>query len=201
MNTIDTLADLSAHYGTPSRAATEKVTAQLTPAYAAFVARSRFCILTTVGPEGTDGSPRGDDGPVVRILDPQTLALPDWKGNDRVDSLRNIVQDGRASLMFLIHGSNNALRINGRAKLTADDALRDGFARGDLRPRTVILFRIEEVYAQCARALMRSGLWTRGPDAEGLPSVGDMLREATGGTFDGTTYDAEWAARAARTMW
>ncbi|MDB6452452.1 pyridoxamine 5'-phosphate oxidase family protein [Falsirhodobacter sp. 20TX0035] len=201
MTPIATLDDLHALYGRPGEAARTKVTDHLTPAYAAFIQRSRFCVLTTVGPEGTDGSPRGDDGPVVRILDERTMAMPDWKGNDRIDSLRNIVRDGRCSLMFLVHGSNNAMRVNATAKLTADDALRASFARGELLPRSVILFRVGEVYSQCARALLRSGLWSRGPDAEGLPTVGDMLREVTGGTFDGQTYDREWAARAARTMW
>lgn len=201
MTPIATLDELHAIYGQPGEAAKAKVLNHLTPAYAAWIGRSRFCVLTTVGPEGTDGSPRGDDGPVVRIMDAQTLALPDWKGNDRIDSLRNIVRDGRVRLMFLIHGSNNAMRVNGTARLTADEGLRASFARGDLLPRTVILIRVAEVYSQCARALLRSGLWSRGPDAEGLPTVGDMLREATDGTFDGDTYDREWAARAARTMW
>lgn len=201
MTPIATLDDLHALYGQPSEAARGKVTDHLTPAYAAFIERSRFCVLTTVGPEGTDGSPRGDDGPVVRLLDAQTLAMPDWKGNDRIDSLRNIVRDGRCSLMFLVHGSNSGMRVNATARLTADEGLRATFARGDLLPRSVILFRVTEVYSQCARALLRSGLWSRGPDADGLPTAGDMLRDATGGRFDGQTYDREWAARAAHTMW
>ncbi len=118
MTWITTLDDLHSHYGTPSAPAVVKVTPHLTPSYRAFLDRSRFCVLTTVGPEGTDGSPRGDQGPVVSVLDPKTLALPDWKGNERIDSLRNIVRDGRVSLMFLVPGSTNALRINGTAKLT-----------------------------------------------------------------------------------
>jgi uncharacterized protein len=109
---ITTLDDLHAHYGQPGEAATVKVTPQLTPAYRAWIDRSRFCVLSTVGEEGTDGSPRGDDGPVATVLDPQTLALPDWSGNNRIDSLRNIVRDGRVSLMFLVPGGNNALRVN-----------------------------------------------------------------------------------------
>lgn len=173
MKRIETLDDLHAIYGTPGTAATAKVTARLTPAYAAFIARSRFCVLTTVGPEGTDGSPRGDDGPVVRILDDETLAMPDWKGNDRIDSLRNIVRDGRCSLMFMIPGSNNAMRVNAEASLTADDALRESFAHRGALPRCVIVFRIREVYSQCARAIMRAGLWSGEDQAQGLPTVGD----------------------------
>jgi uncharacterized protein len=201
MTPITTLDDLHRLYGTPGQASTVKVTPVLTPAYRAWIERARFCVLTTVGPEGTDGSPRGDDGPVVRVLGPATLALPDWKGNERLDSLRNIVRDGRVSLMFLIPGSNTAMRVNGTAIVTADDALRDGFARDGTLPRTVILVTIAEVYSQCARALIRAGLWTGGDQSEGLSSVGDMLREITQGSIDGTAYDRDWPGRAATTMW
>ena len=143
---------------------------------------------------------------MVRILDPQTLALPDWKGNDRIDSLRNIVRDGRVSLIFLITGSNTAIRINGTARLTADEPLRhsfarDGFTRDGALPRTVIVITIAEVYSQCARALIRSALWTGGDQSHGLPSVGAMLREITDGQIDGAAYDADWPGRAAKTMW
>lgn len=201
MDYLTTLDDLHALYGTPSEPARVKVTPRLTPSYAAYLERSRFCILSTVGPEGTDGSPRGDEGPVVTILDSGTLALPDWKGNERIDSLRNIVTDGRVSLIFLIPGSNTAIRVNGSARLTADEALRTRFARKDLLPRTVIVISIAEVYSQCARALLRSALWTGGDQSAGLPTVGDMLRDATEGQFDGAAYDANWKARAATSMW
>lgn len=201
MTWITTLDDLHAHYGQPGEAATVKVTGHLTPAYRAWLDRSRFCILTTVGPEGTDGSPRGDEGPVVTVLDPQTLALPDWHGNNRIDSLRNIVRDGRVSLLFLIPGALNALRVNGTARLTADPDLRGRFARDGKAPRSVIVIRISEVYSQCARALIRSALWTSGDQSAGLPSVGDMLRDITEGRIDGAAYDADWPGRAARTMW
>jgi PPOX class probable FMN-dependent enzyme len=201
MTWITTLDELHAHYGQPGEAATVKVTDRLTPAYRIWIDRSRFCMLSTVGPEGTDGSPRGDEGPVVSVLDGQTLALPDWHGNNRIDSLRNIVRDGRVSLMFLIPGALNALRINGTARLTADDALRSRFLRDGKQPRTVIVVRIAEVYSQCARALIRSALWTSGDQSAGLPTVGDMLREITEGRIDGKAYDAEWPGRAAVTMW
>ncbi len=200
MDWIADLDTLHAHYGTPGQASTVKVTPRLTPAYRAWIARSRFCVLTTVGPEGTDGSPRGDDGPVVAILDDRTLALPDWRGNDRIDSLRNIVRDGRVSLIFLVPGSHNAMRINGTARLTADDTLRARFERDGKRPRTVIVIAITEVYSQCARALIRAALW-QGDQSQGLPTVGDMLREVTEGAIDGAAYDADWPGRAARTMW
>lgn len=201
MDFIKTEEALLALYGEPGEASQVKVAHQLTPTYRAWIERSRFSVLTTVGPEGTDGSPRGDDGPVVLELDAQTLAMPDWRGNQRIDSLRNIVRDGRVSLMFFVAGSNNVVRVNGMAKLTADDGLRARFDRKGLRPATVIVVKIAEVYSQCARALMRARLWVDGDQSDGLPTIGDMLKEMTSGAFDGATYDAEWGDRAAKTMW
>jgi PPOX class probable FMN-dependent enzyme len=201
MTWITTLEDLHARYGTPSTPAVVKVTPHLTPSYRAFLDRSRFCVLSTVGPEGTDGSPRGDQGPVVTVLDPKTLALPDWKGNERIDSLRNILRDGRVSLMFLIPGSTTAIRVNGTARLSADPDLCASFTRDGKNPRTVIVIQVAEVYSQCARALQRSELWTAGDQSPGLPSVGTMLAEASEGTIDGSAYDAERATRAHLGWW
>ncbi len=201
MNFVDSLEALHAHYGTPARPAVAKVTRGLTPAYRAWIERSRFCVLTTVGPEGTDGSPRGDEGPVVTVADDATLLLPDWKGNERIDSLRNIVRDGRVSLLFLIPGSVNAMRVNGTARLTADPDVLSRFERQGRNPRSVIVIAIAEVYSQCSRAVQRSRLWTSGDESAGLPSVGDMLRDATDGDIDGAAYDAERATRVGATMW
>ena len=161
---------------------------------------SRLCVLSTVDPDGTDGSPRGDDGPVVKELDEHTLAMPDWRGNNRLDSLRNIVVDGRVSLMFVVPGSNNVVRINGIARLTDDSKLRAQFERKNILPATVIVIKIAEIYSQCGRAFMRAGTWSR-DDAEGLPTVGEILAEMTDGEVGGLAYDAEWGGRAAKTMW
>ena len=201
MHWITTLDDLHSHYGTPSSPAVVKVTPHLTPSYRAFLDRARFCILSTVGPEGTDGSPRGDLGPVVTVIDPNTLALPDWKGNERIDSLRNILRDGRVSLIFLVAGSTTAIRVNGTARLTADPALCQSFTRDDKHPRTVIVIQVAEVYSQCARALQRSALWTAGDQSHDLPSVGTMLAEASNGTIDGSDYDRDRATRAHLGWW
>ncbi|WP_350333581.1 pyridoxamine 5'-phosphate oxidase family protein [Coralliovum pocilloporae] len=201
MQAITSIAELEALYGTPAEASLIKVARQMTPSYRKWVMQSRFCILTTVGPEGTDGSPRGDDRPVVEELDEKTLAMPDWRGNNRIDSLRNIVRDGRVSLMFMVPGSNNTVRLNGKASLTADPDMLARFDRNGKQPRTVILIAIEEIYSQCARALIRSKLWTNGDESADLPSVGDMLREMTSGAFDGERYDADWPGKAAKTMW
>ena len=194
-------ADLEAIYGTPGAAALRKVTDRLTPDYAAFVRASRFCVLSTVGPEGTDASPRGDEGAVVRIIDPQHLALPDWRGNERIDSLKNILRDQRVSLMFLIRGSSTVIRVNGQARLTDDQELREGFARDGKLPRTVIVVQIGEVYFQCARSVMRAGLWSGVDDSAGLATAGQILAGLTEGEVGGAGYDAEWPERAARSLW
>lgn len=201
MDWITTLDDLHSHYGIPKPPALRKVAHHLTPAYRDFIAASRFCILSTVGDEGVDGSPRGDAGPVVTVLDAQTLALPDWRGNDRIDSLRNIVRDGRVALYFMVPGSTISVRVNGQARLTADMALRAQFDRDGQNPRTVMVIRINEVYSQCARALQRSDLWTAGDLSAGLPSFGQMLEEATAGEINGADYDRDRATRAHLGWW
>ena len=198
---IETIEELEALYGTPKDTSLRKVADRMVPVYRRWIEASRFCVLTTVGPEGTDGSPRGDDGPVVQELDERTLALPDWRGNDRIDSLRNIVRDARVSLMFMVPGSDNVVRVNGRAHLSADADLLARFERKGLRPRSVILVEIREVYFQCSRALLRSGLWRSGDQSERLPTPGEMLAELSSGEIGGATYDAEWPERARSSMW
>lgn len=198
---IDSISALEALYGTPGAAALRKVANRMTPLYRRWIMASRLCMLATVGPEGTDDSPRGDDGPVVRELDAHTLALPDWYGNNRIDSLRNIVRDGRVSLMFLVPGSNNVVRVNGHARVTADPELLAHFDKAGKLPRSVIVISIHEIYSQCARALMRARIWSCGDESAALPSIGEILAEQSAGELDGAQYDADWAPRAAKTMW
>jgi hypothetical protein len=202
MSDITTIEDLEALYGTPMRTALDKVARRMTPLYRKWIMSSRFCVLTTTGPEGTDGSPRGDDGPVVAELDPGTLALPDWMGNNRMDSLRNIVRDGRVSLMFMVPGSQNVVRVNGRGRVSAEPALLARFERKGHLPRSVVVISIEEIYFQCARALMRSRLWSDdGTAAKDLPTAGALIAEMTQGELGGEEYDVEWPKRAAETLW
>ncbi len=201
MQLIEDIAALEALYGSPGAPALRKVARRLTPLYRQWIMASRICVLSTVGPEGVDGSPRGDDGPVVLELDPGTLALPDWRGNNRLDSLRNIVRDPRVALMFMVPGSNNVVRLNGRARLTADEALRDRFEKNGKRPATVIVIEIEEIYTQCARALIRAKTWAGADESPQLPTAGEILAEMTDGEEGGARYDQEWGARAAKTMW
>jgi PPOX class probable FMN-dependent enzyme len=197
---IKDVAELEAIYGTPGKASLIKVAPQMTPLYRKWIMASRFCVISTVGPDGTDGSPRGDDGPVVQELDPKTLLLPDWRGNNRMDTLRNIVADGRISLMFIVPGSNNVTRVNGTADVSVDPTYLARFDHGGRLPRCVVVITIAEVYSQCARALMRAGTWSAGDESAELPTVGELLAEQEAG-FDGVEYDASWGARAKKTMW
>lgn len=197
---ITTIEDLEALYEAPSPASLTKVAQTVTPLYRRWIEASRFVILSTVGPGGTDASPRGDDGPVVAIADERTILLPDWRGNNRIDSLRNIVQDGRVSLMFMVAGCENVVRINGTACLSADAALTARFAKGESAPKTVIVLTVGEVYFQCAKALMRSRLWRSEDENADLPTAGAFIREQQAG-FDAETYDGGYPEYAKSRMW
>jgi PPOX class probable FMN-dependent enzyme len=197
---LDTLDELHALYGTPGPASLRKETAVITADYRALIEASPFCALATVGPEGLDCSPRGDRPGFVRVLDERTLALPDRRGNDRIDSLRNMIRDPRVALMFLIPGSGTALRVNGRARVTADAAMCGSFAVDGKAPRSVAVITPEAVYFQCARAILRARLWEQRA-APALPTPGQILARLTEGVVGGEPYDREWPGRAARTMW
>lgn len=201
MKYLATLEELHALYGVPGPASTRKEAPRVTPEYRRIIEAAPFLALATSGPEGLDCSPRGDaPGQLVRILDAQTLALPDRRGNDRIDSLRNILRDPRVALMFLIPGSGNALRINGTARITADEALRQSFVMEGKAPRSIAIITIETIYFQCARALIRAKLWEPHPKPD-LPTPGQILAAMTAGEVGGATYDAEWPERAAKSMW
>ncbi|TCV59335.1 pyridoxamine 5'-phosphate oxidase family protein [Neorhizobium sp. S3-V5DH] len=202
MSIITSVEELKAIYEGVSEASIAKVTKVLTPEYRRMIETSPFMALATVGPEGLDCSPRGDLGGVVRISDDATLLLPDWRGNNRIDSLLNIVRDPRVALMFLVPGSNTAMRINGRAVISAEPELLKSFEMDGRHPRSVTVITIHEVYFQCARALMRAELWNpeRFVDPKSLPTPGNLLKAAKA-DFDQETYDREWSERAARTMW
>lgn len=202
MTIICTVEALKEIYQGVSEASLVKVTAALTADYRRMIEASPFVALATVGPEGLDCSPRGDRGAVVRVEDQKTLALPDWRGNNRIDSLMNIVRDPRVALMFLIPGSNTAMRVNGRAMISVDPELLQSFEMDGKHPRTVVLVSIEEVYFQCARAIIRADLWNPDSfvDPKSLPTAGDLLQAAKA-DFDKESYDREWPERAAKTMW
>lgn len=200
MDFVSDIETLETIYGAPVPTSLAKVADHLTPEYSRWIAASKFCILSTIGPEGTDGTPRGDDGPVVAVADQKTLLMPDWAGNNRIDSLRNLVRDPRASLLFMVPGDNNVVRVNGTCRITRDQTLRDRFAKGGKLPRTVLVFSVAEVYFQCAKALMRSGLWA-GAARPDIPTAGDLIKEATKGALGGAVYDAVYAERARAQFW
>lgn len=202
MTIVSTIEELWEIYSGTSEASLVKVTQRLTREYRLMIEASPFVALATAGPEGLDCSPRGDAASVVRVADEKTLLLPDWRGNNRIDSLSNIVRDPRVALMFLIPGSNTTMRVNGTAVVSIDPALIESFEMDGKHPRTVVVVTIGEVYFQCARALMRSALWDkeRHADPSSLPTPGELLRAAKEG-FDQETYDREWPGRAAKTMW
>ncbi|MGF0538460.1 pyridoxamine 5'-phosphate oxidase family protein [Agrobacterium sp. ES01] len=202
MTILRSVDDLKAIYGDVSEASVAKVTRFLTAEYRQMIEASPFVALSTVGPEGMDCSPRGDEGRVVRVEDDRHLALPDWRGNNRIDSLVNIVRDPRVALMFLIPGSNTVMRVNGTAVVSVEPDLLASFEMDGKHPRSVIVIEIVEVYFQCARAVMRAQLWNpeRFADVSALPTPGTLLKAAKA-DFDKETYDREWAARAANTMW
>ena len=204
MTTITTLTDLEALYQpAPAPASIVKQTGRITPHYRALIEASPFAVLATSGPEGLDCSPRGDKPGFVRVEGDRTLILPDRRGNNRIDSLRNIVRDPRVALLFLIPGSGTTFRVNGRAVVSADGALLDSFAVEGKRPRTAIIITVEAAYFQCARAIGRSRLWDPDGHADpaAIPTPGQILAALSSGEVGGDDYDRQWQARAATSMW
>ena len=175
----------------------------VTPQYRALIEASPFAVLATSGPEGLDCSPRGDMPGFVRVHDEETLMMPDRRGNNRVDSLRNIVRDPRAALLFIIPGSGSTLRVNGRARLTTDSDTLASFEVGGKAPRSVIVITVESIYFQCARAIVRSDLWNpeKHVEANRLPSPGEILAALSENRVGGEAYDREWPGRAKKTLW
>lgn len=200
MQTINTVEELERLYDDVVPGALTKVMPQITSLYRQWIEASRFLILTTVGPEGTDASPRGDIGPVTHIADEKTLWLPDWRGNNRLDSLKNIVRDGRVSLMYMVPGCNNVVRVNGRAQLTTEPSVVSSFEHSGKTPRSVIVIEVLEVYFQCAKALMRSKLWANDQQGIDVPTAGQFLQEVTE-DFDAEAYDSGYGEYAKPRMW
>ncbi|MBV8086747.1 MAG: pyridoxamine 5'-phosphate oxidase family protein [Chloroflexi bacterium] len=202
-NTITTVEQLAELYGQPQETSILKEVDRITPEYRKLIEAAPFAALATSGPEGLDCSPRGDFPGFVRVQDERTLLLPDRRGNNRADSLRNIVRDPRVGLLFLIPGVTMTLRVNGRAQISIDPELLASFAVDGKEPRSVILVAVEAVYFQCARALIRSDLWN--PDKhtapESLPTPGQILASLTGERLGGAEYDRQWPQRARESLW
>jgi uncharacterized protein len=200
---LTTIEQLEAHYSQPHERALRKEIPYINVDYRAFIEVSPFVVLATAGPEGLDCSPRGDAPGFVRIVDERTLALPDRIGNNRLDSLRNIIVEPCLALLFMIPGVGESLRVNGRGRITNDPQWLDSFAVEGKLPRTVLLIDVDSVYFHCSKALVRSKLWDPAQHVERsrLPSAGEIHRRINGTGFDAATYDRELAERVRTTLY
>jgi len=203
MSIVASIEELEEIYGQPGETSIVKVADRITPSYRTLIEKSPFAALATCGPEGLDCSPRGDLPGFVRIHDSKTLMLPDRQGNNRVDSLRNLVRDPRIALLFLIPGSGSTLRVNGRAQVSTRAELLASFRIEGKAPRTVIVITVEDIYFQCARAIVRSDLWNpeKHVDPKTLPTAGQILAEMSDNRVGGDDYDRAWPERARRSLW
>ena len=200
---IRDLEGLERLYGTPNKASIVKQVAYVHPHYRAFIEAAPFAVLATVGPNGVDATPRGDAPGFVAVEDETTLLLPDRRGNNRVDSLRNIVSDPRVSLFFLIPGVAETLRVLGDATISVAPDLLERFTVDGKPPRSVLVIDVRAVFFQCARAIIRSDLWN--PEThvprEALPSTGTILSTLSNEAIDAAAYDRELPQRAKRTLY
>lgn len=202
-NMVSTIAELEAIYGEPLAQSLVKEIDYISGHYRAFIEKSPFVVLASVAEEGLDCSPRGDPAGFVRVVDAKTVMIPDRRGNNRIDTLRNLVRDPRVSLLFLVPGVGETLRINGRAAISVDPDLCASFDINGKTPRSVIVVTAERVYFQCQKALARSRLWD--PEARiertELPSAGDILQGLSKNDFDGDAYDKNYPERLKKTIY
>lgn len=201
-HTVGSEQELALLFDAPAAASIIKETSFVHPVYRALIEASPFFALATSGPGGLDVSPRGDAPGFVVVEDDKTLLLPERRGNNRVDSLRNIVHDPRVALLFLIPGRGETLRVNGRAQIVLEPALLVRFAVDGKPPKCVLAVDVEAVYFQCARAILRSKLWDAGAyRVQPLPSAGAMLTALSSEAFDGEAYDAALPERQRTTLY
>jgi uncharacterized protein len=188
---VTTLEQLEALYDKPFGASVVKEIDRVNEHYRAFIEAAPFFALATNGPDGLDCSPRGDPPGFVRVQDEKTLLIPDRRGNNRIDSLRNLIHDPRVSLLFLIPGCGETIRIVGRAVISTDPDLCASFVFNDKTPRSVIVVTVERVFYQCAKAIVRSKLWDPAIqiDRKTLPSAGTILGGITNGAMGGPEHD------------
>lgn len=196
-------AELEQLYGAVAKPSLTKVTDHIHPAYRPFIEASPFVALATSGADGLDVSPRGDPAGFIHIQDAKTLLLPDRRGNNRIDSLRNILMDNRVSLLFLIPGIGETLRIRGTAEIRKDPDLLARFSVNNQLPKTVLRITVESVFFQCSRAIIRSKLWDSATHIErqALPSTGSILSMISQSEIDGSAYDAALPERLRTTLY
>ena len=196
-------AALDALYAGVDERSIVKVADHVHPMYRPWIEASPFAVLSTVGPEGVDASPRGDGPGFVTVQDPHTLLLPDRRGNNRVDTLRNIVRDPRVALLFLVPGLGETLRVNGTGAVLVEPALLDRFAVNGRPPRSVLSITVREVYFQCSRAVVRADLWNPAHHvARGaLPTAGAILAALSAEKHGGEEYDRALPERVKATLY
>lgn len=200
---ITSEAELEQIYGAVAKPSLTKETDHIHPAYRPFIETSPFVALATSGPDGLDVSPRGDAAGFILIEDAKTLLLPDRRGNNRLDSLRNILHDNRVALLFLVPGIGETLRVNGTADITTQPDLLSRFAVNNQRPKTVLRIRVERVFFQCSRAVIRSKLWDPAGQItrDRLPSPGAILHQLSQAEIDGEAYDQALPERLKNTLY
>lgn len=201
-NQITTIEQLEALYGPKNPKSLTKEIDFISDHYRAFIEASPFVVVATVGPEGTDCSPRGDPAGFIRVQDEKTVLMPDRRGNNRLDTLRNLIVDPRVSLLFLVPGVGETLRINGRAEIRTDPELCASFEMQRKIPNSVIRVSVDRVYFQCQKALARSRLWDPAAQVErsSLPTAGDILKALDQG-FDGAEYDRNYPEHMKKTIY
>ena len=201
---IETVEELRSSYGEPSERAVKKSLERLDRHCRRFIELSPFVVLASAGADGrVDCSPRGDPAGFVAVLDERRILLPDRRGNNRADSLMNVVENPYVGMLFMIPGVDETLRLNGRATLTTDPILLEPLAVNGRVPRSGLVVEVEEVFLQCTKALVRSRLWadeTRVDRKAALPPFGQMLADHIGES-DGEKVDREIRARVRETLY
>ena len=200
---VTTLEELETLYGAVAQPAIIKEVDHIHPIYRPFIEASPLAVLATTGPGGLNATARGDPAGFIHIEDEHTLILPDPRGNNRVDSLRNILADPRVALLFFIPGVGETLRVNGTAKIIVCPDYVDRFAVSGKPPKTVLRIDVKSVLFQCMRAVMRSEIWKQESqvDRKSLPSVGTILRALSQAAIDDQVYDQEAPQRLANTLY
>jgi PPOX class probable FMN-dependent enzyme len=200
---VTTLEALEQLYEAPGGNALLKEIDHINAPYRALIEAAPFFALATCGPEGMDCSPRGDAPGFVRVQDEKTLLIPDRRGNNRTDSLRNILADPRVALLFLIPGCGETLRVNGRAAISTDPALTQSLIVEGKTPRTVLVVSVDRVYYQCPKAIVRSRIWDTATwlDRKTLPTSGKILATISNGATDAERHDREYPERLKATIY
>jgi uncharacterized protein len=193
-NTVTSSDDLAALYAQPIERVAQKELDHVNAAGRAFIAASPFLVLATGSPRGLDCSPKGDQPGFVKVADDgRTLLIPDRRGNNRIDGLKNLIEDPRIALIFFVPGANETYRVNGRARISADPNLKRQFAINGKEPATVMIVTVEQAFQHCPKALVRSNLWKAGSGGrpQGVPTLGEFWAARTPG-IDSAAYDARY---------